>query len=199
MREEDIKASWQQRDVERPQMSIEQLRDRAATFQRYVRTRDLIEYVACAVVAVGSGFYLWIFPGFLLKLGSLAMIAATLFVAYQLRKHGAARASSQESPAASLLEFHRKELIRRRDLLKNSWRLFVAPLMLGMLVFLGGLMRQRPEGKLPLSIFGAAVIAMGVAISLYNRWQAGRLQREIDELNSLDSAARGADESSVRY
>jgi hypothetical protein len=199
MHEEDLKAYWQQRDVERPRMSIEQLRDRAVTFQKYVRTRDLIEYVACAVVVVGSGFYLWAFPGFLLKLGSLAMIAATLFVAYQLRKHGAARALSPESPAASLLEFHRKELVRRRDLLKNSWRLFVGPLMLGMLVFLAGLAPQRPEGKLPLFIFGAAVIAMGVAISLYNRWQADRLQRDIDNLNSLSSAARGADASSVRY
>jgi hypothetical protein len=38
---------------------------------------------------LGFGFFLWIFPSFVPKLGSLSMILVTLFVAYQLRKHGA--------------------------------------------------------------------------------------------------------------
>ena len=193
MREEDLKKHWQQTETEHPQMSIGQLQDKAATFHRRARTGDLIEYVACAVVVLGFGFLLWTFPSLLSKLGSLTMILVTLFVAYQLRKHGAARMLSPESAAGSLLDFHRKELVRRRNLLKNSWRLLVGPLMLGLLVFTAGMAPDRPPyDRLPLLILFAAVIAMGVAISLYNRWQARGLQRDIDALNSLDPVGRSA-------
>jgi hypothetical protein len=183
MREEDIKARWQQ-DEEHSQMSIAQVRGNAEAFQRRARRGDLIEYVASAAVVVGFGFYVWAFPSLRMKLASLTMIAATLFVAYQLRRHAAARALSPDSSAASLLEFHRRELVRRRNLLRGSWRLFVAPLMVGMLVFLACLAPDRPEARLPLFIFCGAVIAMGGVISLHNRLQAARLQRQIDELDS---------------
>ncbi|HUX72635.1 MAG TPA: hypothetical protein VMV25_01920 [Steroidobacteraceae bacterium] len=174
-------------------MSMSQLQDKAAAFQLRARRADLTEYLACAAVMLAFGFHFWAYPGFLSKLGSLTMILATLFVAYQLRKHGAARMLPPGSAAVSLLEFHRRELVRRKDLLYNSWRLFVAPLMLGLLVFTVGMTADRPaHDKLPLLILGAAVIAMGVAIGLYNRWQAGELQRDVDELNSLGAAGRGA-------
>jgi membrane protein implicated in regulation of membrane protease activity len=189
MREEDIKAHWQQRDEEPPQMRIAQLRINSDAFQKRARRGDLIEYVACAAVIVGFGFYVWAFPSVPMKFASVTMIVVTLFVAYQLRRHAAARALSPDSTAASLLEFHRRELVRRRNLLRDSWWLFVAPLMVGMLVFLACLAPDRPEARLPVFIFSGVVIAMGVAISLYNRWQARRLQRQIDELDSLDPAA----------
>lgn len=187
MREEDIKTHWRH-DEEQPQMSIAQLRGKAEAFQKRAHRGDLIEYVACAAVVLGFGFYVWAFPGLRMKFASFTMIVATLFVAYQLRRHAAARAPSPESAGASLLEFHRRELVRRRNLLKDSWLLFVAPLMAGMLVFLVCLVPDRPYARLPLLIFCGAVLAMGVAISLHNRWQAARLQGQIDELDTLERA-----------
>ena len=187
MREEDIKTHWR-KDEEHLQVSIAQLRGKAETFQKRARRGDLIEYVACSAVVLGSGFYVWAFPSLRMKVASFTMIMATLFVAYQLRRHAAARAPSSESAGASLLQFHRRELVRRRNLLRDSWLLFVAPLMGGMLVFLASLVPDRPYARLPLLIFCGAVFAMGVAISLHNRWQAARLQRQIDELDSLEGA-----------
>jgi hypothetical protein len=188
MNENQIKAYWQQRDEDQPRISLAQVRENAATFHRRARMGDLIEYIACAVVVAVSGFYAWAFPGVRMKLASLAMIAATLFVAYQLRRH-AVRTLPPDSAAVPLLEFHRRELIRRKTLLRDSWWLFVAPLMAAMLVFLACLAPDRPEGGLPLLIFGGAVASMGGAISLYNRWQARRLQRQIDQLDALDPTA----------
>ena len=184
MREEDLKALWKQEEEHSP-MSIAQIRHDSEAFQKRARKGDLIEYFACAAVVLCSSIYAWVLPSFRMKLASLTMIVATLFVAYQLRRHGAARALSPDSAGASILEFHRRELVRRRNLLRDSWWLFVAPLMVAMLVFLGCLARDRPEARLPLLVFCGAVFAMGVAIGLYNRWQARRLQRQIDELDSL--------------
>jgi hypothetical protein len=191
MREEDIKAHWLH-DEEHTPMSIAQVRGNAEAFQKRARRGDMIEYVACAAVVLASAFYTWAFPGIRMKLASFTMIAATLFVAYQLRRHAAARALSPDSTATSLLEFHRKELIRRRNLLRDSWRLFVAPLLAGMFVFVACLASDRPGARVPLFILCGAVVAMGVAISLHNRWQAGRLQRQIDELDTLDNGRGSA-------
>lgn len=182
MREEDLKAAWQQADVERPQPTVAQVRQAAATFQRRARLGDLIEYGACAVVSLGYGLYIWLFPSLRMKLASLAVVLATGFVAYQLRSHAAARLAPPDTAALSLLAFHRRELLRRRDLLKDSWKLFVAPLMAGMLVFVACLASERPSASLPLFVLFGAVLVMAVAISLYNIRQAGRVQRLVDIL-----------------
>lgn len=189
MREEDLKTYWQQREMEQPQMTAEQVRIKATQFQRAMRRRDLIEYAACAIVVLAFGAYAWILPNILVKLGSFTMVLAALFVTYQLRKHGASRFAPSEGAVASLFEFHRNELVRRRDLLRHSWRLLVGPLMPGMLLYLGGMAQQPPEGKLHLVILGGIMIFMGVAISLHNRWSARRLQRDIDGLDTLASNA----------
>ena len=191
MRDDHIKASWQQSDQNQPRMTVAQVRQSTEAFQKRARGGDLIEYIACAVVVIMCGFYVWTFPSLRMKFASLGMMSATLFVAYQLRRHGARGTWSPEITGGPLLEFHRRELTRRRNLLRDSWRLFVAPLLAAMLVFLVCLEPDRPYARLPLVILIGAVAFIGIAISFYNRWQARRLQRQIDELDSLDSPLEG--------
>src|SRR3954447_18302827 len=128
MREAELKQLWQKSGAEDEPMSVEQLRKRAGKFQKSVRLRDRVEYVACALVVIAFGAYIWMFPNYLSKMGSVLMVAATLFVAFQLRKHAVARDLPPKNSAVSLAEFHKLELTRRRDLLKNSWKLLVGPL-----------------------------------------------------------------------
>jgi hypothetical protein len=188
MNESQIRAYWQQRDEDQPRIHLAQVRETAEVFHKRARMGDLIEYIACAVVVTASCFYALAFPGLRMKLASLTMAAATLFVAYQLRRN-ASRTLPPDSTAVPLLEFHRRELTRRMALLRDSWRLFVAPLMAAMLVFLACLAPDRPEAGLPLLVFAGAVASMGAAISLCNRWQARRLQRQIDQLDAFDPTA----------
>lgn len=188
MRDEDLRKVWQHSEKEHVQMSLDQLQDRAADFQRRARTGDVAEFFGCAMVVLSFASFLWNAPDLPAKLGGVVMILVTLFVAYQLRRHRAARMSAPDGAALPLLEFHRNELVRRRNLLQDSWKLFVGPLVFGLVVFAACLGTQGPSDKLPLWILCGIVVVMGVVISLYNRRQAGNLQRDIDELNSFGSA-----------
>ena len=56
-----------------------------------------------------------------------------------------------------------------------------------MLAFTIGLVPHRPSSdEAPLLMLAAAIIFTGTAISLYNRWQARGVQREIDRLDTLE-------------
>lgn len=189
MREEELKAQWRQAEVDCPPMNIAQLREKAASFQKRARNGDLVEYITGAVVVAAFALLIWILPGAGGKLGSVTMLFATLYVMYQLRLHGAARRVPPESTAAPLLAFYRTELMRRVYVLKNTWRLFVLPIMLGMIAFTAGVLQQRSaRNSLPLLILVAVWFAIGAAISMYNRSQSQRLQGEIDQLNCLERA-----------
>ena len=188
MHEVELKELWRGSAAENQAMSIEQLRNRAAKFQRSVRLRDMVEYVACVLVVIAFGAYIWIFPNYLSKIGSAVMVAATVFVAFQLRKHAVGRNLPPKNSTVSLAEFHKMELMRRRDLLKKSWKLLVGPLMPGMLLFLAGIANEHPEAELPALMFSGFVVVMGLAISLGNMWYARRLQRDIDVLDTLVAA-----------
>jgi hypothetical protein len=191
MREEDLKAFWKKQNTERIQMTTEQIRLKAISFQRAVWRRNLVEYIACAVVILVFSAYIWIFPNRLMKLGSLMEVLATLFVVYRLRTRGGARRPPPADAGLSLLTFHVKELSRQKEFVRTAWCWYVGPLTAGMLVFVWGMAQAvRPEARGLLLECGAIALALGVVISFANIWKARGLQREIDTLTSL-----GANES----
>jgi hypothetical protein len=185
MREEDLKAVWKQQDTEPTHMTTEQIRLKATSFQRTVWRRNLVEYVACAIVILVFSAYIWIFPNCLMKLGSLMEVLATLFIVFRLRTRGGARRLPPADAGMSLLTFHVKELSRQRDFVRTAWFWYVGPLMAGMLVFVWGMLEvARPEARGVLVGLAAIMLSFGVLISLANIWKARGLQREIDNLVS---------------
>lgn len=189
MREDDVKAVWKQQNTEPVQMTAEQIRLKATTFQRAVWRRNLVEYIACAIVVVVFSAYIWIFPNRLMKLGSLIEVLAALFVVYRLRTRGGARRLPPADAGLSLLTFHIKELSRQRDFVRTAWCWYVGPFMAGLLVFVWGMLQViRPEARGVLFGFAAIALAFGVFISFANIWKARELQRQIDTLTSLVAA-----------
>ena len=73
------------------------------------------------------------------------MIVGTLFMVYTLHKRGSARTVSAEFELRTCMDFHRKELQRQRDLLRDVWSWYLLPFVPGMLVFRAGLLEQALE------------------------------------------------------
>ncbi|MBS0419938.1 MAG: hypothetical protein JSR66_19665 [Proteobacteria bacterium] len=163
-------------------MSVSQLELKAAQFQRQARVGDFVEYFGCALVVLSFGSFLWTAVDLLTRIGSLAMILVTLVAGFQLRKHKAQSLPSIDRVASSLLDFHRAELARRKHLLERSWQLVTGPLVLGLLVFTACLASRGPSHVTAPFVLCGITAAMGVVMTIHNRLQAKRLQREIDEL-----------------
>ena len=131
----------------------------------------------------------------MMKTGSAFSIVAALFVAWQLHRRGAAQALTANS-GMPLVDFHRAELMRQRDLLKSVGVWYLAPFVPGcVLLVLGRYFQFRVPGRTltwdhQIILMAAAVVALIFGIVwLLNAWGAERLQRRIDQLDSLRSGS----------
>jgi hypothetical protein len=188
----DIKKLWRNQKTEDDTVTLDDIRKRAAKFQSRIHRRNLREYFAAAIVVVVFGLYAWIFPGWMMKTGSVLSIAAALFVSWQIHKRASAYTPPQDSSAMSLLEFHRQELVRQRDALKSVWLWYLAPCVPGMvLIVLGRYLQFHAQGRTlawdhQIIILCAIIVVMVLGLVwLLNAWVAEKLQRQIDEFDRL--------------
>ena len=164
-------------------MSVEALRERANRFETKIRQRNLIEYVAAAIVVIVYAGYTLFLPDPMSKLGSVMIIAGVLYAMWQLRR----RASPGKADlAASAMAFHRAELLRQQRALEGIWRWYLGPMAPGLVVFIvGPALRQPPESWLDVSM-GLGVCALVFAAVWWLNWRAARkLRREIERLDAL--------------
>jgi len=192
--------TWQRSSGEPPRFTPEQLRGRISKFERTIGRRNLVEYIAAALVIVLFAYYCWMFPTLLLRLGCGLMIAGTAYVIYQLHRRASARPAPADMAIRSCVDFQRAELARQRDALNAVWSWYLLPFVPGMAVFLLGLFQftmhiaeaaGRPFRSgiavMAFSFVAACIAIVFAAIWLLNRRAAGYLQREIDELDRLTS------------
>ena len=181
---DNLKSLWQNHSVEPVQMSLEEIRQKAERFQRRIRRRNLREYVAAAFVFAGSGYVIWRFPGLRLAVGLL--LAGTIYVLYQLHTRGAAKTVPASLALDTCLEFHRRELERQRDLSRDVLKWYLLPFVPGLLAAVAVPALHSPPEKwiraLPFILLWAA---MFYAVWRLNKRGADKLQRRIDELNSM--------------
>lgn len=182
---ENLKNLWQNQRVEPIQMSLEEIRKRAERFQKRIRNRNLREYAGAAYVFAASGYFIWRLP--YVRLGSVLLIAGTLYVVYQLHKRGAAKTVPESLALGTCLEFHRLVLERQRDLVRDVWKWYLLPLVPGMMGVIAGLLLHLPADDrirmLPFILFCAAFF---YAVWRLNQRGANKLQRQIDDLNSMN-------------
>jgi hypothetical protein len=182
---ENLKSLWQNQSVEPIQMSLEELRQKAQRFQKRIRNRNLREYAGAVIVFAAFGYYIWRFP--VIRLASGIILAGTVYVVYQLHTRGAAKTVPASMALDSCFEFHRRELERQRDLLRDVWKWYLLPFVPGMVIFIASLLRHLPMDKwirmLPFTLF-CTLIFFGVW--KLNQRGANKLQRQIDELNSMN-------------
>ena len=177
----DLKDLWRDQPTETPPMTLEQIHARG--FQSNVRRRNMIEYVASAVVIATFGAYVVILPGPILKVASVLVILGALVMVMQLHR----RASAQPTPpAADALAFHRAELVRQRDAIRSAWLWYLAPFAPGFALFTYG--ETLALGSAPLAmklVVPAFTAAYVVAWFWINRRARRRLEARIAEIDAL--------------
>ena len=191
----DIANIWKTQPTLKMDLSLDQLRRKAQKLQSRVLWRNLREYVAGAIVIGSFGYCAWIFPMSLAWLGSVLMIAGSLYVLVNLHRRGAAVALPGEMGFHSCIDFHRRELVRQRDLLRSVWTWYLLPFVPGMVVFLAGIFwqtMQQPNAHKHVAaivaVFAFATVVctlVFVGVGKLNQWGARKLQQEIDTLDAL--------------
>lgn len=111
---------WATDQGEKFTMSIAELTERSNQFRSTIHRRNLIEYIAAALVIGVFAWIAYLVPVWSIKIGAGMIALAAIYISWQLRR--VASASAIESPGATLAQTHRRELVRQRDALKSVWR-----------------------------------------------------------------------------
>lgn len=186
----DIRRLWQDQTEEAVRMSLDEIRKKAQKFQQRIRWRNLREYGAAVFVVAVFGFYIWHFHEAFVRTGSVLVIAGTLYVVSQLHKRGSAKTAPADMALTTCLDFHRRELERQRDLLRGIWWWYLGPLIPGLAVFTLGGATANPNHPLLAWTFAASSAALVALvfflIAAWNQKCARKLQRQIDELETVE-------------
>ncbi len=110
-------------------ITLSDVRTRADRFQAHVRMRNVIFYVYALANIVAS---FWLIAtgrlsAFLYPM--LLMVAAHLWVLWQVNRRIGARPLPSELGGRSALDFYRDELKRQTDSLSRAWLWYIAPFM----------------------------------------------------------------------
>lgn len=174
------KELWQSQTEEETDMTLVDIRSRALKFQNKIRRRNMCEYVGIVIGTVMYCAFLWFLPGLLTKVGAVVTLAGMYFSVYQIYRDGSAREVPVDSPAGDCLEFHRRELIRQRDMLRRVGPLQIGPVLPGIVLFFAGVWMHNVQGRgdaIVMAISG--VLAAGVFGFVY--WLNVRAANKLDE------------------
>jgi hypothetical protein len=177
---------WQEQ--ERPPMAVavDRIARDAASFRRAIRRRNVREYAASALVIAVFGAYAAHADTVLFRVACAMIIAATIHVAFYLRRHGSAEPDELAACTVDHLASHRRQLERQRDLLAGVWRWYLGPLVPGLVLFAVSLPFEQSRTARSAWIATAIVLSVGAAvfvgIARLNRMAARQLQRKIDAL-----------------
>lgn len=179
-----IKELWQCQPVEGVKMSSEEIRRRAAKFERRMMWRNLREYLGGAVAAGLLAWFLATSHDVWFQVAYAMIIAGLAYMAYQLHRRASPRSMPAGLGAVSSLEFHRRELERQLDFVKHIWRWYLGPLVPGLLVYSLALLWAEPHKLVRL-----ALVNLFFAFSLILAWRlnvyaARCLERRVDELRA---------------
>jgi len=185
-----IRRLWHDQGEEPVKMSLDEIRRKAQQHRRKILRRNSREYVAAAFVVAVFGYYIWHFHDWFHRIGSVLVIAGAVCVVYQLHRRGSAASAPSDLGLTTGLAFYRQELERQRDLLQSVWRWYLGPFIPGLAVFTLGAAITNPARSPYAWLFAgwyALVVAIGLLlVARLNQRAAGRLQRQIDELNAAE-------------
>jgi Flp pilus assembly protein TadB len=184
-------AIWQQQPLEAFRPSIEDLRSRAARFERQVRWRNAREYGAAAVAAACVAVIFWRTPDALTRVGAALNVAGLFCIAWQLHVRGSARRPPADFGRTTGIEFLKQDLARQRDLLRGVWRWYLGPLVPGFAVLLAGAAARAGAETATRTAWAIGATVVVIALVLLGVWRlnvraAKRLQARLDELDDIE-------------
>lgn len=184
----DPKQAWQTSIEPDGAPALADVRIAADRFYRKVRRRNLVEYVACVLLMAAFSRNLIMLPHILQKLGSGLVVAATVYVAWQLHHRGSALPPDQAGEMP-LYAFVRAQLSRQRDALRSVFWWYILPFLPGLaLLLIGNGQDPATAAQVPIWQRWVALAVMGAVFAgvwWINQLGARRLQRRIDEIDAL--------------
>lgn len=166
---DDLKESWQRRNGELAGSRFDevaaQVRKRAATFQRQVLRRDLIE--TAAAVAVIAAFSFFLLQGnypWIARLGMAVIILGTIEIAVVLHwTRSCGERARRDLPLAKYCAAEIARVKRQIRLLRHVTWWYTGPILLGACIFFFGLLFSAPV-PLHISVPGFAALCMLIGI-----------------------------------
>jgi hypothetical protein len=176
--EESIKNIWQKTNEGYDIMVIDDIKSRVKKISNTVKWRNWREYGASLIIIIVFSYYIWIIENFLMKLGSLCIIFATIFIVDQLRRRSSI--TDINLGALSVIDFYRKQLEVERDLMQTVWLWYILPMLPGLALFIAGALQANPGASLMMYV--SIIVPITVFVLLLNAWGARKMQKEIDAL-----------------
>jgi hypothetical protein len=172
----EILGLWQKQASEEQVMPLDEIRTKAERLDTKTRRWRVATAVLFILVLIWEAWQVWIHEETLERAGDLLTIAAFVYIAYRYRKFRLA-APPVALGRTNSVDFYRAELVRQRDLSKDSWG-YLLPFVPGVaLALLGGGFANRSTGQVIALVASGVLLFLGVA--WWNRHTARKLQSEI--------------------
>lgn len=195
MTEPDLKDLWQSQAQEAAPMALEDIRKAARKFQGRIRWRNLIEYVAGLIVIPAFAWQAWSGPNPMHQLGAALVVLGAPVILWQLHVRGGAR-STPDASAVSLVDFHRGELVRQREMFRSAWLWYLLPMAPGVVLMMASWLvfpraipgRTFEEDRMVVGFAMIVTALVFLVVFLVHRLAAYRLQKQIDDLDAATGA-----------
>ena len=177
----EVLAFWQQQAREEQIVPLDDIRAKAERLDAKSRRMRVWMRLLLILLLIKGAVEVWLQQDVVERAGDLLIMAAWVYVAYRYRKQRLA-APPVALGRTNCVQFYRAELVRQRDLSKDSWG-YLLPFVPGLtLGAFGGGFENRPASEI------IAIIVLGVALFLgvhwWNMYTARKFQREIDALDA---------------
>lgn len=171
-------------------MSLDDIRTHASSFQGRIAARNMREHIVGALLIVVFTGIAIVAEGTLARLGLLLTAAGVAFVMWQLHRQARGATIDEVCLVADWTRFHRTQLVRQRDALRNVWLWYLSPLVPGAaLSWIAAVLGIVAEGNIPSALtFGVLgpLVMGGVfgGVLWLNREAADALDAEIRKLDA---------------
>ena len=162
-------------------MTVTEIQRKASELERQVWLRNAVEYVVVLILVGVHGSLAVIGPNAVERAGRTLIVAAALYVGWQLHRRGSIERMPASLGAMSCIDFYRAQLMRQRELFRNAWTWYLLPFVPGAaLVLLGSRVAGAPQSLIAAAV--AFVVVIFVAVTAAHRQAMRRIQAKLDEL-----------------
>ena len=162
---------------------IEDIKRRAEQFQGKIGSRNLLEWLAAAFVALWFGHSALTTENTTLMVGGWMVVAGAIGIVVFMVLKGRVQVSlDPNSDPRAFAQAYAEALLAQARLLRTVPIWYLAPLGAGMLTLLAGFFSESGGDDPILWLYSALVVAVFAAIAWMNRRAAGKLQAEAETL-----------------
>ena len=187
MAENYVQKLWQCQPVEGIKMSVQELRKRSGKFERRILWRNLREYAGALFAIVMFTYFFVQRHDLLYRIAFALFIASMFWIAVQLYRRASAKRMPTGMDASASLQFYRAELEKQRDVVRNVWPWYLAPLVPGFVALTIADVVSLPY---PANLMKPALTDVIVAAVFFGVWKMNlRAARCLDRMiNDLQPA-----------